>query len=167
MFKKSLVVFTAVVAMTYGANAAAELKIGFFDNRKVLESLPSVKKEFEKLTAEFEPKQKNINNKRQTLVKLQEAINKNRAVYSADQLRNKELEYQSKLRELQLLVEDTERLANVRRNEVVRDIQASVDKEVLKMAKEEKYDLILRSGVLMAGPKVDITQKILQRMSRK
>ncbi|MFT4636355.1 MAG: outer membrane protein, partial [Chitinophagales bacterium] len=104
--------------------------------------------------------------KRTALVNLQEDISKNAGtIYSEDEYKNKQLEFQSKRRELQLLAEDTERLANVRRNEVVRKIQSSVDQEVRKFAEEEGYDLILRSGVLYAGPKVNITQKILQRMS--
>ena len=82
-------------------------------------------------------------------------------------MQNKQLDYQSKRRELQLLVEDTERVFNVRRNEVARSIQTNVDKEVLELAKEESYDLILRSGVLFAGPTVDITAKVLKRLSAK
>ena len=37
----------------------------------------------------------------------------------------------------------------------------------LTLLEEEGYDLILRSGVMFASPKVDITNKVLQRMSLK
>ncbi len=77
------------------------------------------------------------------------------------------MEYQSKLRELQLLDEDTKRLAQVRQNEVVRNLQSMVEQEVLAFADEQSYDLILRSGVLYASPKIDITQQILKRLSEK
>lgn len=168
MLKRCLIVVVAFTALMQSSIASAELKIGVYDARKILESLPVVQKEFQKLTAEFEPKQKTIADKQASLIKLKEAIEKNAGtIYSESELQNKQLEYQSKRRELQLLAEDTERLANVRRNEVVRKIQGSVDQEVLKMAEEEGYDLILRSGVLYAGPKVNITQKILKRMSSK
>jgi len=139
-----------------------------YDARKILDSLPAVRKEFEKLAAEFAPKEKEMADKRAALVKLQEDLTKNAGtVYSEGEIKEKQLEFQSKRRELQLLTEDTERLANVRRNEVVRKIQSSVDQEVRKYAEEKSYDLVLRSGVLFAGPKVDITQAILQRMSSK
>ena len=82
-------------------------------------------------------------------------------------MQSKRLEYQSKRRELQLLVEDTDRIFSVRRNEVAREIQLSVDKEVIKLAQEQAYDVILRSGVLYASPKIDITKEILSRMSNK
>lgn len=168
MLKRCLIVAIASVGFLQTSIASAELKIGVYDARKILESLPVVQKDFQKLTAEFEPKQKEIADKQASLIKLKELIEKNAGtIYSESELQNKQLEYQSKRRELQLLAEDTERLANVRRNEVVRKIQGSVDQEVLKLAEEENYDLILRSGVLYAGPKVNITQKILERMSSK
>ena len=166
MLKRSLIVFAAFAACLQASIASAELKIGVYDARKILESLPAVQKEFQKLGAEFEPKEKEIADKRTALVRLQEDISKNAGtIYSEEEYKNKQLEFQSKRRELQLLAEDTERLATVRRNEVVRKIQSSVDQEVRKYAEEQGYDLILRSGVLYAGPKVNITEMILQRMS--
>ena len=166
MLKRSLIIYTALLAFMQVTTASAELKIGVYDARKILEALPAVQKEFKNLGAEFEPKEKEIADKRTALVKLQEDITKNAGtVYSDAEYKEKQLEFQSKRRELQLLAEDTERLANVRRNDVVRKIQSSVDQEVQKFAEEKGYDLILRSGVLFAGPKVDITQEILKRMS--
>jgi len=167
MLKRGLFILVAVVAGFQSTLAVAELKVGVYDNRKILESLPSVQKEFEKLNAEFAPKQKEIKDKQNSLLKLKEDIEKNAPVLAASDLQAKQLEYQSKRRELQLLAEDTERVFSVRRNEVARTIQSSVDTEVLKVAKQEGFDLILRSGVLYASPKVDITEQILKRLSGK
>lgn len=167
MLNRSLILLIALAAVSFTSTASAELKIGVYDNRVILSSLPSLKKEQEKLAAEFAPKQKEFQDKQKFLISLQEDIEKNSAILSAADRRAKELEFQSKRRELQLLSEDTERLLNVRRNEVARDIQNTVDQEVYKLAKEESYDLVLRSGVLFAGPKVDITPKVLERLSKK
>ena len=168
MLKRSLFLLVAFTASLMQTNVVfAELKIGVYDNRQILDSLPSVQKEFKKLQAEFEPKQKEISDLQSKLIALKEDIEKNAPVLSAGDLQTKQLEYQSKRRELQLLAEDTERVYNVRRNEVARTIQGMVEQEVLKVAKEESFDLILRSGVLYASPAVDITQKILKRLSGK
>jgi outer membrane protein len=168
MLKRSLFVVAAFAALFQTSIAAAEVKIGVYDARKILESLPSVQKEFNNLNAEFEPKKKEIAEKQQALLKLKEDIEKNAGtIYSETELQSKQLEWQSKRRELQLLAEDTERLFNVRRNEAIRKFQSSVDLEVTKVAKEEGFDLILRSGVMFASPKVDITDKVLKRMSSK
>lgn len=165
MLKRSLFFVVACVAIFQASVVSAQLKVGVYNNGKILESLPSVQKEFQKLTAEFEPKQKDISDKQTALLNLKEEIEKNAPVWSAQQLQTKQLDYQSRRRELQLLAEDTERVFSVRRNEVARTIQASVDNEVIKFAQDQGFDLILRSGVLYASPKVDITDQILKRMS--
>ena len=168
MLKRSLFVVAAIAALVQTSVAAAEIKIGVYDARKILETLPSVQKEFNNLNAEFEPKKKEIAEKQQALLKLKEDIEKNAGtIYSESELQAKQLEWQSKRRELQLLAEDVERLFNVRRNEAIRKFQTSVDLEVTKVAQEEGFDLILRSGVMFASPKVDITDKVLKRMSSK
>jgi len=170
MLKRSVFLLAAVTVMLQTSYVQAQepgLKIGVYDNRQILDNLPIVQKEFEKLNAEFEPKQKEISDLQSSLLKLKEDIEKNAPILESSDLQNKQLDYQSKRRELQLLVEDTERVFNVRRNEVARSIQTNVDKEVLELAKEESYDLILRSGVLFAGPTVDITAKVLKRLSAK
>jgi len=165
MLKRSLFFIVACVAIFQTSLVSAQLKVGVYNNGKILESLPSVQKEFQKLSAEFEPKQKDISDKQSALLKLKEEIEKNAPVWDAQKLQTKQLDYQSRRRELQLLAEDTERVFSVRRNEVARTIQASVDNEVIKLAQEQGYDLILRSGVLYASSKVDITDEILKRMS--
>lgn len=167
MFKRSLFLLVVLGAAFQASTASAELKVGVYDNRKILESLPSVQNEFKKLNAEFEPTQKEVSDLQSKLLKLKEDIEKNAPILAASELQAKQLEYQSKRRELQLLAEDAERVFSVRRNEVARNIQSTVDAEVLKVAQEEGFDLILRSGVLYASPKVDITNQILKRLSDK
>ena len=167
MLKSGLFVLVACAALFQTSMVSAELKVGVYDNRKVLESLPSVQKQFEKLGSEFESKKRDLTNKEASLRKLAEEIEKNGPVLSEQALQAKQLEFQSKRRELQLLAEDTERSFTVRRNEVARNIQASVDSEVIKLAQEQSFDLVLRTGVIYASPKVDITDQILKRMSGK
>ena len=71
------------------------------------------------------------------------------------------------MRELNLLTADIKELVGSRQNEVTRQIQGMIEQEVLKIAQGESYDLIIRSGVMFASPKVDITNKILTALSEK
>ncbi len=167
MLNRSLILLVALAAVSFTSTASAELKIGVYDNRAILSSLPSLKKEEEKLQAEFAPKQKEFSDKQKFLISLQEDLEKNSAILSASERRAKELEFASKRRELQLLSEDTERLLNVRRNEVARKIQNMVFQEAKKMASEEGYDLVINTGIIHASPKVDFTSKLLERLANK
>lgn len=168
MIKRSIFLVLAMTAtLMHSVVVSAEMKIGVYNNRAIIDNLPQVQKELEKLNAEFEPKRKEITDKQAKLLALKEDIEKNGPVLSQADRQAKSLKYQSSRRELQLLAEDTERVFNVRRNDVARQIQGMVENEVVKLGKEEQYDLIFRSGVLYASPAVDITQKVLQRLSEK
>lgn len=170
MFKRNLALLLAVVCCM-GVNTAfaqEQIKIGYFDNREVLQNLPALQKESQKLQAEFEPKEKEMNDLATELRKIQEDIQKNQGtVYTPEQTQAKTLEYQSKRQQLELKKGDYDRLRQARNNQTLAKIQSQVQEEVAKIAKEEKYDLILHTGVFIASPKIDITQKILQRMSSK
>ncbi len=168
MFKKSLLLFVVLASSTVAQNAAAQLKIGYFNNREVIQNLPALQKESKKLQAEFEPKEKEMNDLAAELRKIQEDIQKNQGtVYTPEQLQAKSLEYQSKRQQLELKKGDYDRLRQARNNQTLAKIQTQIQEEVAKVAKEEGYDLILHTGVFLASPKVDITQKILDRMAKK
>ena len=168
MLKRSLFLFVAsFIALVQTNVAFAELKIGVFDNRKILENLPIVQTEFKKLNAEFEPKRKELADKQKVILALKDDIEKNAPILSDSDRRAKELEFNSKVRELNLLTADIKELVGSRQNEVTRQIQGMIEQEVLKIAQTESYDLIIRSGVMFASPKVDITNKILTALSEK
>ncbi len=168
MFKKSLLLLALVLGGVVANPALAQLKIGYFDNREVLQNLPSLQKESQKLQAEFEPKEKEMSDLAAELRKIQEDIQKNQGtVYTPEQVQAKSLEYQSKRQQLELKKGDYDRLRQARNNQTLAKIQSQIQEEVAKIAKEENYDLILHTGVFLASPKVDITQKILKRMANK
>lgn len=166
MFKKSLLLLVVVTSGLIASTANAQLKIGYFDNREVLQNLPQLQKESAKLQAEFEPKEKEMNDLATELRNLQEDLQKNSGtVYTPEQVQAKQLEYQSKRQQLELKKGDYDRLRQARNNQTLSKIQTQITEEVAKIAKEENFDLILHTGVFFASPKVDITQRILERMA--
>ncbi len=168
MFKKGLLLLVISTCGLIATPALAQLKIGYFDNRQVLENLPALQKESQKLQAEFEPKEKEMSDLAAELRKIQEDIQKNQGtVYTPEQVQAKSLEYQSKRQQLELKKGDYDRLRQARNNQTIAKIQTQIQEEVAKIAKEESYDLILHTGVFLASPKVDITEKILKRMASK
>lgn len=169
MFKKSFLLLVAVLmSFMASAPALAELKVGYFNNREVLQNLPSLQKETQKLQAEFAPKEKEMTDLATKFNKLQEEIQKNQGtVYTPEQTQAKVLELSSMRQQLELKKGDYERLRQARNNQTLAKIQTQIQEEVAKIAKEENYDLILHTGVFLASPKIDITQKVLQRMSSK
>jgi len=131
MLKKSLLLLAVVVGGVVANPALAQLKIGYFDNREVLQNLPALQKESQKLQAEFEPKEKEMNDLAAELRKIQEDIQKNQGtVYTPEQVQAKSLEYQSKRQQLELKKGDYDRLRQARNNQTLAKIQTQIQEEV-------------------------------------
>ena len=77
MLKRSLIVLATLMLSAQANVALAELKIGVYDARQILNSMPAVEKEEKKLADEFEPKQKEIDSKGKALQALEEDLKKN------------------------------------------------------------------------------------------
>ena len=93
---KSSIVKASMIALllALSGTAHAELKIGVYDSKVILDNLPMVQDEQKKLSAEFAPTQKQISDKREVLLALQESISKNRDVLSEAELRQQSLDFQ-------------------------------------------------------------------------
>ena len=53
---------------------------------------------------------------------------------------------------------------NIRRNEILRKVNAEIGKAIEEYAKQNKFDLIMAQGVMYSSDKVDITAKILKKL---
>ncbi|MBS0601020.1 MAG: OmpH family outer membrane protein, partial [Proteobacteria bacterium] len=55
---------------------------------------------------------------------------------------------------------------NIRRNEEMAKLQKLIQDAITALAQEERYDLVLNDGaVIFASEAVDITDKVLKRLS--
>ena len=152
------IVFRTVVCVL-GAGAmpvsalSAEPKIG---------SVTAVKK----LEAEFAPRDKQIVEMQNKLKQLEQELEKNALVLKDTEHRSKEFEIVSLKRDLRRATQEFREDYNLRRNEELAALQKIVQKTIAEIAKLENYDLILESAVY-AGPKADITEKILKKLGKK
>jgi outer membrane protein len=69
-------------------------------------------------------------------------------------------------RDFQRLQREFREDLNTRRNEELAAVQERANKVIKEMAEQEKYDLIVQD-VIYAGPKIDITEKVLKALADK
>ena len=162
---KSLVFALGFVAMTGLANAA-ELKIGYVNAVKVIEEAPQGEAALKKLEAEFAPRDKQIVEMQNRLKQMEQDLEKNALVLKENEHRSKEFEVVTLKRDLRRATQEFREDYNLRRNEELAALQKIVQKTIAEIAKQENYDLILESAVY-AGPKVDVTDKILKKLGKK
>ncbi len=145
---------------------AAEFKIGYVNAVKVIEEAPQGEAALKKLEAEFAPRDKQIVDMQNKLKQLEQDLEKNALVLKDADHRSKEFEAVSLKRDLRRATQEFREDYNLRRNEELAALQKIVQKTIAEIARQDNYDLILESAVY-AGPKVDITDKILKRLGKK
>ena len=145
---------------------AADFKIGYVNAVKVIEEAPQGEAALKKLEAEFAPRDKQIVEMQNRLKQMEQDLEKNALVLKENEHRSKEFEIATLKRDLRRATQEFREDYNLRRNEELAALQKIVQKTIAEIAKQENYDLILESAVY-AGPKVDVTDKILKKLGKK
>ena len=146
--------------------AFAELKIGFVDLAKLSESAPQIKEAQSKIDAEFSSREQELISTQRQLGKLEERLSKDGAVMSDSERSKLEREILSKRRDLKRSQDEFRDDLNIRKNEMLRKVNVEIGEVIQNIAKSENYDLILAQGVMYAGDRVDITDRILKQLGK-
>lgn len=141
-------------------------KIGFVNTQRILQDSVPAKAAQGKLEAEFEKRNQDLQKSVEDLRKQAMAFEKDAPVMAESErsrrqreLSNMDADIQRKQREIQ---EDFNR----RRNEEFSDIIDSANLAIKEIAESENYDLIIQDAVTVS-PRVDITDKVLELLSKK
>jgi outer membrane protein len=145
--------------------AFAETKVGFVDLAKLSESAPQIKSAQSKIDAEFSSREQELISMQRKLGKSEEQLTKDGAVMSDTERSKLEREILSKRRELKRSQDEFRDDLNIRKNEMLRQVNIEIGEIIQNFAKSEKYDLILAQGVMFASDRVDITDLVLKKLS--
>ena len=157
-------VILAAALLAGAAAAAAEVKVGFVNVPKVLDQAPQARAADQRLEKEFGPRDSEILGMKRELVQLNEKLAKNSAVMSASERQRQEADMRQMRREIRRLEDEFREDVNLRRSQELGKLQRLVVEVIQNLAKAEKFDLIISDGVIYAGDKVDITDKVINRL---
>ena len=146
--------------------AVAEVKIGFVNVPRILDTAPQAQAADQRLEKEFGPRDSEIMSMKRELVALNEQLTKNGAVMSTTERQRKESEMRQMRREVRRLEDEFREDVNLRRSQELGKLQRLVVEVIQKLAKAEKFDLIISDGVIFAGDQVDITEKVIGRLKQ-
>jgi len=145
------------------ASAIAETKIGYVQIERLMQS-PQSLETGSKLEAEFKPRNAELQRLQKQIEDKETALNKDTPTMSENDLRNKtqdlsnlKIDFQRKQREVS---EDF----NLRKNELLSNLQDRINKAVNSVALAEGYDLVFYGNAAYAGKKADITDKIIKAL---
>jgi len=95
---------------------------------------------------------------------MEEALARDGAVMSDTERSKKERAILAKRREGKRAQDEFRDDITIRRNEILRKVNAEIGKAIEEYAKQNKFDLILSQGVMYSSDKVDITESVLKKL---
>ena len=145
-------------------SSADELKIGIVDVNKILKEAPQTLSANKKLEKEFSSRTEKLKGKINTLQSDEKKYQKESLTMSDDQREKAEKGLQQRRIDIQRNERELREDMDLRRREEIGDLQEKINLTIDKIAADEKYDLILYTGIAFASPKVDMTEQIIKAL---
>jgi outer membrane protein len=172
MKKSGLLGFTFFVILSLvmsGSYAIAADKIGFIDVRGIMIQSEAGKKATKEFRKAFEKNKAKIEKEETKLKKLKEELDKQRLILKPEAVKEKEISYQTELRDYQRLVKDSNEELQRRDQALSRELIPEILKVVNTIGEKEKYTIILdvnSQGVAYLSKENDITDKVIKEFNR-
>lgn len=153
-----------VAGLLVSASASAQVKLGFVNVPKVLNTAPQSQAARHRIEQEFAPRDRELLAQQKHLRALEDKLLKNGSVMSSDQRGKQETEVRALRRRLRRMQNAFREDLNVRRSQELTRLRKKVADVIRGVAESERYDIILSNGVIYAGDRIDITDKIIARL---
>lgn len=164
-------ILLALIAVALvGVNAQAEVKIGYVDMQKAIQSTKAGQKAKKGLEAEFEKRKKNLQKKEAELKKMGEELEKQAMVLSDDVRAKKQKEFQEKMMEFQQTVQKNQQEIQQEERKLTEPIVKKLQSVIEDMAKKDSYTVIMErreNGVIWAQKELDITDQVVKAFEAK
>jgi len=149
-----------------GSIFAEDYKIGVVQVLRVLEAAPQAERARKLLEKEFAARDRELVATQKSIKTLEDRLAKDGAIMSESERSRTEREIVTKKREQKRDQDEFREDVNFRRNEEFGKIQREIVVAIQKVAKEDKYDLIVGEGVIFASDRVDLTPKVIERLKQ-
>ena len=154
----------ALLAAPAGA-VAQELKIGYVNSDRMLRDAAPAKAAQAKLETEFGRREKELNDAAARLKAAADKFEKYQVTLAEAERARRQRDLVEQERDLQRKRREFQEDLNQRKNEELAAVVDRANKVIKQIFDSEKYDLILQDPVVFAGPRVDITDKVIKALN--
>jgi outer membrane protein len=152
-------------ALCLSANAE-NLKIGFIDTDQIVVSLSQYKQSIDKITREFEPKKQELLDLYKHIELLKASIESNIKNGNPDDVESELIKLNDLEESFERETEFWQKSLNNKKINLFNIIESLINTTINKFAIEEGFDLILYKNVAFVSDKVNITQKIIEKIEK-
>lgn len=160
---KSLVL-VAILAGAASVAWAQELRIGYINSERLLRESAPARAAQTKLEAEFGRREREISDDANQLKAAADRLDKDAPTLAEAERNRRQRELVDRDRDLQRKRRAFQEDLNQRKNEELANVVERANRVIKKIFDDEKFDLILQDGVVFAGPRVDITDKVIRAL---
>ncbi len=143
---------------------SADVKIGVVSVERILTEAPQVDAVNTSMIERFGPQRDELQKMEKEITKMQENYKRNELVMTEDKLNDLKKEIITKIQALKRQEALLQQEVATVRNQELAVLQQQVRGIINDIADKGKYSLVLSEGVAYADPKLDITDKVLERM---
>lgn len=150
------------------AMARAEVKIGYVDMQKAIQSTDAGKKAKTELEGEFEKKKKDLQKKEADLKKMGEDLEKKKSVLSEEALGKKQAEFQEEMIKYRDNLSKSQLEIQKKERDLTAPILEKMKKVIEKVAKDKGYGFIIENSamVLYADKGADLTDDVIKAFEK-
>jgi outer membrane protein len=162
--RKMLACVLALLLLAAAPVAAAEMKIGYLDLQKALNLSEAGKAAKSKIGDKVKKYQGTIEGRQNELKKINEEMEKQKMMLSAETKAEKERDYQQKIKEFQRFTKDAQEELQREDAQHTRSILEDLFKVVKEIGTKGNYTLILEkteSSVLYADDGINLTDEVI------
>ena len=166
-FFKSAIYLLPMLLLLSGTLYAEEYRIAFVNATKVFEESPQYQQARERLQTEFSRREKELLSEQKQLKQLEEKLQRDGTVMSESEVKRLERDILSRSRKLKNAQTEFREDLNLRQNEEFKKLRQQVREVIQEVGKEEKIDLIVSDGVVYFSKKIDISDRVLEKLRKR
>lgn len=149
------------------AAQATDVKVGYVDPSRILAEAPQNDAAVAQLEKEFKVRESQLRADQSKLQEAEAKLLKQGPVMQESERRKLERDILSQKRDLGRAQDEFKEDLNIRRNELLQDLQRKVVAAIIASAKEKQFDMILNSdAVIYHSERVDITDSVVQSLKQ-
>lgn len=147
--------------------SAEEYVIAVIDPTRIVEQSPQYDAARGQLQQEVSDREQKLAQQQKQIVELQTALKRDAALMSEDEVQRLNTDISKRQRQLKYAEAELREDLSLRQNELRTKLAAQVEEVVAELAREENIDLILSEGLVYVGKRMDISEKVIQRLREK
>jgi len=169
--KRSFYLMAVIISLVFvwSTSSFAVDKIGFINLQEIMQNSNAGKKAAEEFKKFYEKETQEIKSSEKELKKMKDELEKQSSIMTQSSQKEKETVYQKKLRDYQLLVNDTNEELKKRDQEMTQKLMPGIMKIVRTIAEKEKFTLVIDVATMPIpyyAKENDFSKKVIEEYNK-